>query len=345
MPPDKTPEISVIVRIYNSEKSLCNTLESICAQSFSAFECILVDDGSTDGSPALCDDYAAKDSRFRVIHQQNMGCGMARITGLDGCRADKILFCDSDDFLEPDALSVLQTAQSKNGAKLVLGAVKCEAMNSRFSIIEWRIPQPEENMADYIMDYGAPHGILFSKCLSAGISPPANGMGEDSFFLIQLFSKAAAKETCVVNDIVYRYTVMSETSECLRFLHEFSAPSMLNSNYGNYEKIFDILESGGSAALAKYIQNKNWGYLHMASVYLLLNKTRPQKKEIQKLYGIYKMYGGAWRGAFYEKAVIPLYHKAFFICRIYRRFVCAANNLRLLIQKYKRRFYGKTLLF
>lgn len=93
------PTISVIVPVYNVEKYLHRCIDSILAQTFTDFELILVDDGSADGSGAICDEYAAKDSRVRVIHKENGGVSASRNTGMDAATGDYILFCDSDDYV------------------------------------------------------------------------------------------------------------------------------------------------------------------------------------------------------------------------------------------------------
>ena len=94
------PEISVIVPVYNVEKYLRRCIDSILNQTFSDFELILVDDGSTDASPAICDEYAKKDKRVVVIHQQNAGVSQARNAGLDAAKGIYIVFVDSDDYVD-----------------------------------------------------------------------------------------------------------------------------------------------------------------------------------------------------------------------------------------------------
>ncbi|MDE5902770.1 MAG: glycosyltransferase [Muribaculaceae bacterium] len=104
---NQNPEISIIVPVYKVELYLRQCLDSIAAQTFSNWECILVDDGSPDGSGAICDEYAARDSRFRVIHQKNGGLSAARNTGIRASRAPYIGFVDSDDWTEPEMFATL----------------------------------------------------------------------------------------------------------------------------------------------------------------------------------------------------------------------------------------------
>lgn len=99
--------ISIIIPIFNSGKYLCKCLDSILEQSYPDFEVILVDDGSTDSSGNICDDYAKKDSRFTVIHKVNNGVSSARNTGLEMAKGDWVYFVDSDDELYPNALETL----------------------------------------------------------------------------------------------------------------------------------------------------------------------------------------------------------------------------------------------
>lgn len=94
------PRLSIIVPVYNSEKYLDRCVASILAQDMADFQLLLVDDGSTDGSLALCQAYAAQDGRVQVLHQDNRGQGAARNAGLAAAQGDYIAFADSDDWLE-----------------------------------------------------------------------------------------------------------------------------------------------------------------------------------------------------------------------------------------------------
>lgn len=110
------PKVSVIIPIYNTEKYLQDCVDSVLHQSFGDFEIILVDDGSTDNSPKLCDEFCEKDARVRVIHKKNEGLSMARNDGLANATGDYVLFLDSDDFwINKDDLSCLiEFAEGKN---------------------------------------------------------------------------------------------------------------------------------------------------------------------------------------------------------------------------------------
>lgn len=99
--------ITIIVPIYQSEKTLNKCIDSILNQSYTNIEIILVNDGSSDKSGAICDEFASKDNRIKVIHKENSGVSSARNVGLDNAKGDFIQFVDSDDWLDKDACSIL----------------------------------------------------------------------------------------------------------------------------------------------------------------------------------------------------------------------------------------------
>ena len=108
--------VSVVVPVYNTREYLRACVASIKAQSFTDWEAILVDDGSTDGSGDLCDQIVAEDSRFRVVHQENAGLSAARNTGIENAQGEFVSFVDSDDLLLEDYLAVLVSAARESNA-------------------------------------------------------------------------------------------------------------------------------------------------------------------------------------------------------------------------------------
>ncbi len=117
---EKAPLLSIIVPVYKVEIYLPKCIDSILAQTFTDFELILVDDGSPDDCPALCDAAAEKAARVRVIHQKNGGLSAARNAGLDAARGAWIGFVDSDDYIAPEMYEVLSQAVQSTGADLAL---------------------------------------------------------------------------------------------------------------------------------------------------------------------------------------------------------------------------------
>ena len=123
MTEQKRPEISIIVPVYRVEKYLNECIDSILAQTFADFELILVDDGSPDSCPALCDAAAAKDSRIRVIHKPNGGVSTARNAGLDAACGNWIGFVDSDDVIDKTYYEKLYRAAKKCGTKITVSNI------------------------------------------------------------------------------------------------------------------------------------------------------------------------------------------------------------------------------
>lgn len=111
--------ISVIIPVYNVEEYLRECIDSVLAQTYKNFEIILVDDGSTDSSGKICDEYAEKDSRISVIHQKNGGLSVARNTGSDASSGDYVYFLDSDDYIDKNALKTLLIIAQKDNSDIV----------------------------------------------------------------------------------------------------------------------------------------------------------------------------------------------------------------------------------
>lgn len=112
------PKVSVTVPIYNTAKYLSKCLDSLLNQTLKDIEFILVNDGSTDGSGEICDEYASKDSRFRVIHKANGGLASARQAGLDAANGEYVIVCDSDDWVHPEIYERLYYAAISKSADI-----------------------------------------------------------------------------------------------------------------------------------------------------------------------------------------------------------------------------------
>ena len=143
-----TPEISVIVPVYNAEAYIHRCINSLLAQTFDDFEVILVDDGSLDGSGAICDDYARKNSRVRVFHKENGGVASARQLGVDKARGEYTIHTDPDDWVEPTMLEELYYRAKTEKADMVI----CDFLVEENEGSIYRVQQPTNNSADVVLE-------------------------------------------------------------------------------------------------------------------------------------------------------------------------------------------------
>ena len=140
--------ISIIVPIYNVEKYLSRCIESLINQTHRDVEIILVDDGSADGCGRICDEYAARDNRIKVIHQQNAGVSAARNAGLRAAKGDYTGFCDADDFVHPEMFEKLISAMIESGADLAICGYNYVDENGCISRQYVELPIGEANQED-----------------------------------------------------------------------------------------------------------------------------------------------------------------------------------------------------
>lgn len=209
------PKISVIVPVYKVEKYLRRCVDSILNQTYTDFECILVDDGSPDGCPAICDEYAQKDKRVRVIHKENGGLSDARNAALEIYNGDYVFCVDSDDYIHPKALELLYKAIKETGA----GYVSCKEIKTgstaeSYPSIEYNSDSVEVfNSEDIFSDFNnrflwliGPYawGKLYSKrCFRNLRYDTSMKLYEDEYIFLDLVE--AAETVAVMDEKLYYY--------------------------------------------------------------------------------------------------------------------------------------------
>ena len=159
-----TPDISVIVPVYKAEKYLHRCVDSILAQTFTNFELILVDDGSPDSSGALCDEYAQKDSRVKVIHKENGGVASARQCGMDNATGIYTIHADPDDWVETTMLEELYNKAIAENADMVI----CDFYVSESCGNTYKKQTLSGNDSQNVLDdllYHRIHGSLWNKLI------------------------------------------------------------------------------------------------------------------------------------------------------------------------------------
>lgn len=140
----ESPLVSVIIAIYNVEDYLAACVESMLAQSFADLEILLVDDGSTDRSGALCDAYSQKDPRVRVVHKKNGGLSDARNAGMEAARGRYFVFVDGDDMAHPDMVKVLVEALLAHPElKMSAASFRSFTRDEEVEGMELKVPAPE----------------------------------------------------------------------------------------------------------------------------------------------------------------------------------------------------------
>ena len=206
------PLISVIVPVYNVEGFLDQCLESIVSQSYRHLEILVVDDGSTDSSGAICDRWAERDERIRVIHQPNGGLSAARNTALDVMSGEWVIMVDSDDLLHPSAASVLLDAIVGDKADIVVGDYvivngneepQWPSINEK---IDHRIFSQQEALLAIFYQQGLTHSAwarIYRASLFDGIRYPVGLLYEDLAIIYPLLKKC--DKVVKIDNCVYGY--------------------------------------------------------------------------------------------------------------------------------------------
>jgi len=202
------PVLSVIVPIYNVEQYLTKCLESIVNQTYKNLEIILVDDGSNDNSPAICDEYAEKDSRVKVIHKVNGGLSDARNVGIQHSSGKYIAFIDSDDWIDANWCKVLIGNLVQEQADIsVSGIISesngiCKCLTSEYGnqvFSETGI----EMMSRYFQTAWVAWDKIYKAELFDGIRFPVGEINEDEAIVLQLLEKCS--KVVYTNEVFYHY--------------------------------------------------------------------------------------------------------------------------------------------
>ncbi|MBQ6799361.1 MAG: glycosyltransferase [Oscillospiraceae bacterium] len=222
-----TPLISVIVPVYRVELYLRPCIESILAQTLQEIEIILVDDGSPDRCGELCEEYAAKDPRIRVIHKENGGLSSARNAGLEIAQGEYIGFVDSDDRVDPDMFEFLYRNLEESGADISVCGYRIHQNGSVISCGEpFRSVQTSREAMRTVMEQPE-IGIvvwnkLYRRSIFRGIRFPEGRIAEDAFLYLRLTDAA---DTVVFDTAPKYHYLRREGSITMR---PFS-PSMLDA--------------------------------------------------------------------------------------------------------------------
>lgn len=271
------PTVSIIIPVYNVEKYLTKCLDSVLSQTWGDYEVIIVDDGSTDSSPQICDEYEKKDERIVVVHQENKGISGARNIGIQKARGEWITFLDSDDWWEAE---YLESMKLKNVELCVCGYnVLYEESQKDFAC---NLEQADLTILNYISHieeyFGTVFNYVWGKMYQKNIIQQSGlfiedvALGEDLLFNIEYYKKC--KTVRVVEKSLVNYRQVDNSLSHRYHEKMFEYYELGYASYINLLKEYGIYNGSNEKRLLK----KYWGNFAES----LLGLSRSQKKISEK---------------------------------------------------------------
>lgn len=286
--------VSVIVPVYKVEKFLPECVESIRKQTYSNIEIILVDDGSPDNCPQICDTYAQQDCRIRVIHKENGGLSDARNAGIDIAKGEYLCFVDSDDHIQPTMIENLLSAAVTNNVKLALSNLKAVDENGKrvFTADESPVKSGLFSASELLLKiyqnlgwyYIVAWNKLYHRSLFEQIRFPVGKIHEDEFVIAQIVCKAGNVVCIDSEEYIYVY---QRTGSIMSSRQTQSQCDWLEALYKRFEfcKHEASLEAFTSETRAVYFRELNNLFLKKE---LLNGTTLQQRKKAKKQYALMK---------------------------------------------------------
>ncbi len=236
--------ISVIIPVYNTQQYLKQCIDSVINQTYKNLEIILVDDGSTDDSPKICDEYTLKDNRIKVIHKQNGGVSSARNAGLKIAKGDYIGFVDSDDFIAPDMYETLCRELISTNTDLVIcnWYIECDKWIENTVFPKEKVLTIQEAVK-YLYRSSSVCTRLFKKNTIENIFFNEKiGFGEDRLFYLEVYNKINKISCCPSAKYYYRKNLNSTTNanEIKENFIPFIDVLDLEINYAKQNNLIDL---------------------------------------------------------------------------------------------------------
>lgn len=321
------PTISIIVPVYNTALYLPKCLDSIAAQTFTDFEVLMIDDGSTDGSGEICDRYSQSDSRFIAIHQSNQGVSASRNNGLKQARGSYISFIDSDDYVHPQMLELLYMTVRQGDYDFSM--VRYLSVNIDQEIEIERIIEPhfrelsrEEILCKLFgksgedVQYMICCNKLYDKCLLENIYFSAFKVSEDLLFNVEVFSKV--RQAIEVDSKLYYYTQRKTSAS-----HSVSEKQIIDRINASYTCLRYIPSGSAEEAccvmkLYKVLFSSRFG--GRREVYL--------KNVVRRIKDVHKHIYKCFLQSKYISTVYKILFMGFFYCPLLYRVFVGFNELR-----------------
>lgn len=264
--------VSIIVPIYNAEKYLDSCIQSVLRQTYTNWELILIDGGSTDKSGRIAEEYGFADERITVFHQKNLGVSLARNQGIDEATGNYVVFLDADDELIEDCLAKTVNIAEETNADVVAGR-SCENQELFQDRIIWTGAEALENsLKDHLFTYSACAKLIRREFIGKTRFTPDIRINEDSYFVFQLLCKQNV--FVLTNDVIYFYRANSESSSRTVFSEKyFDILKVSDLKYKKIEEQFPQMHD-----LAKNMLLK----ARMNVLRILAVRTRDEYRDVEK---------------------------------------------------------------
>lgn len=264
--------VSIIVPIYNAEKYLDSCIQSVLRQTYTNWELILINDGSTDKSGRIAEEYGVADERITVFHQKNLGVSLARNQGIDEATGNYVVFLDADDELIEDCLAKTVNIAEETNADVVAGR-SCENQELFQDRIIWTGAEALENsLKDHLFTYSACAKLIRREFIGKTRFTPDIRINEDSYFVFQLLCKQNV--FVLTNDVIYFYRANSESSSRAFFSEKyFDILKVSDLKYKKIEEQFPQMHD-----LAKNMLLK----ARMNVLRILAVRTRDEYRDVEK---------------------------------------------------------------
>lgn len=316
--------VSIIVPIYNAEKFIHRALEHLCGQTYENLEILLINDGSTDNSLALCEQWAQKDARIRIVSQENAGVSAARNHGLEQATGDYVFFADADDWVDKNAIEILVSAAQETGADVA--TCKLQEENAMAKPEEREVANPEQTVYEgkeaaglALLNVWAIYCKLFRRDLLEHIRFENYKVAEDVLFNSCVIADTAFERLVAVDAPFYHYVIhessvmqqklegkfldaMYVEEKCYRKLvpisEKFSDINLMGCAVSRvFEKYAMLSEKEQKKHLADFMEAKQFAKDHKKELTKVSDRRR-------KISGMLKVYVPDW----YVKNLGKRYH-------------------------------------
>lgn len=284
---NRRPKISIIVPIYNVEKYLDRCLQSLVNQTLKDIEIILVDDGSPDNCPQMCDEYAQKDNRIKVIHKQNAGLGYARNSGLEIATGEYVAFVDSDDYVDTAMYETLYERANITNADATFCGFKTEVTKD-----VWR--ESREVTKDELWEGNGVKEFMYNMIASG------KGVRQERLYQMSVWHAIYKREIIVKNDILFP-SERDVVSEDIPFQVDFlkNANKVLYLNRHFYYYCLNV-----TSLTATFKKEKIYGYNKLYNILITKIKEKEYSQRVNRFYI------GYCRSYFYDIYIHNLKNKA-----------------------------------